>query len=286
MGESQGYITIATGDRSYVEMAEHLALSVRLNDSRPIALITDENTTISDSTRALFSDVIIMPAREGYVGCMNKLRVFNFTPFEETIFIDADCLLIKADMDRHWDRFSDHDVNFLGEKLTSGNWYHFDIENVLSALDIPYIVKMNSGLFYFKKNASAHAFFDCCLNLVESQAEVLGCSHRVAVQLADEPFFGAVLGMQRIDPVVYSPEEGSAMITTVHAKNCRFDPITHESQVYKPTSFRILGRFWAKSWVNGSPSVAHFVKLKPRSVYDSACLQLRFNAQTTRESDK
>ncbi|WP_375750109.1 hypothetical protein [Vibrio sp. HN007] len=271
----QGYITIATGAKEYIEMAKYLALSVHKNDpTRPIALITDEKTTIPDDVKCLFSHVIIMPEIEGYNGCLNKLRINEFTPFEQNMFIDSDCLIVKNDMDRHWKRFEQYDVNLAGDKVTSGHWYNFDVEDVLKRLNIDYIVKMNSGVIYFKKGAVSDHFFKLCNEMVVEQRDLLSCSHRREEQIADEPFIGTALGIMNISPVAYVPEEGSLMITTTHAKKVLCDPSTRESQIYKPTGFYLLNRLFAKSWVRHTPSIMHFVKLKPNNVYKSACLGL------------
>lgn len=269
---SQGYITIATGENKYLQMAKFLALSVKLNDKkRTIALITDENMEVEGEVAELFSHIIRIPQKEGYVGCLDKLRVYDYSPFEETMFLDSDCLIVKDDMDRHWDNFKSYDFNLAGNKMTQGRWYNFDIAKVLQEMQIPYVVKMNSGMFYFKKNNKAEEFFALTNHLVANQSNLIGCSHRVEQQIADEPFLGAAMGALSIDPVGYSAEEGSIMVTTVCAKGCKFDPVKHVSQLKKPTGFYILNRLWAKSWVTHSPSVAHFVQLKPISTYIAAC---------------
>ena len=269
---TQGYITIATGSKSYVDMAKFLALSVKANDpKRPIALLTDSSTLIPEDIKALFSHVIEMPKVAGYIGCLNKLRIYDFSPFDESMFIDSDCLIVKDDMDRHWQNFSASDVNLAGDKVTKGHWYNFDIATVISALKIPYMVKMNSGVIYFKKNDQAKSFFTLCNELTKEHKELLSCSHRRVEQLADEPFIGAALGIMQIEPLGYRPEDGSLMITTVGAKDCDFDPIKHVSNIKKPTGYYILNRIWAKSWVKHSPSIAHFVQLKPLKVYKKAC---------------
>lgn len=271
----QGYLTIAVGDPKYVEMAYHLALSLKLNDpERPVVLLTDNKTHIPAKVKRVFHRIIPMPEREGYVGCLNKLRAFEYTPFDETIFIDADCLLTRPDMDRHWHKLRTASVNIAGDQVTSGRWYNFNIEDILQALNIRYMVKMNSGVFYFRKNKVAEGFFETTHQLYKNYSDILRCSHRTATQVADEPFMGAAFGVMGLQPITYTPEEGSIMVTTVSAKNCQCDPVSQLSRVDKPAGFEILNRFWAKSWVQHSPSIMHFVQLKPNAVYRGACKRL------------
>ena len=272
--KTQGYITIATG-QNYLNMAKYLAMSIAINDhKRPIALLTDDQTYISETTKQLFSHVIKMPQKVGYVGCLNKLRIYDFTPFDETFFIDSDCLLVKNDMDRHWDKFNKSDFNLAGDKRTHGNWYNFQIEQAIKELNIPYIVQMNSGVIYFKKNEQSKYFFKLCKELALLKTDLLRCSHRYETQIADEPFFGAALGTLSIEPVSYQLGEGSIMVTTVNARKCVFDPVCRISSLEKACGYLLLNRFFAKKWIKHSPTIAHFVQLKPKFTYRSACQSL------------
>jgi hypothetical protein len=269
---TQGYVTIATGDRKYVDMAVYLAKSIFINDKkRPICLITDEHTKVNEQDAKWFSDIVRLPYQKGYEGCLNKLRIFEYSPFDETIFIDSDCLVVKKDMDRHWAKMRRDGFSIAGGKKTEGKWYNFDVSEVIKVLNIDYMCHMNSGLFYFNRNEASSRFFDTCKELVDKQKDLLACSHRRETQLADEPFIGAAMGIHQIPPVGYTPDEGAIMITTVYARKCECDPVSGRSQIYKPNGFHFLNRFFPKELVRHSPSVFHFVKLKPTHVYDRAC---------------
>jgi hypothetical protein len=272
----QGYLTLATGSRLFVEIALNLALSIKLNDPvRPLCLVTDADMDIPDTHRPFFDQVVFLPPRPGFHGCLNKLRTNEVSPYDETMFIDSDCLLVKNDMDRHWAKFISNGFMIAGGKKTYGYWYDFPITKVIDELDIPYMVQMNSGVFYFKKGAESDLFFKTVLELVEQHKELLGTFHRNRLQLADEPFIGAALGKMSIEPIAYNPSEGSIMITTVNSSKEFFDPFTHASQIVKHSDFRILGRFFPKISVRHSPTLAHFVKLKPKSIYNKLSDGLR-----------
>jgi hypothetical protein len=272
----QGYVTLATGSRFYVEQAVNLALSLKLNDpGRPRCLITDRAESLSEAYRALFDEVLEIDDRRGFFGCLNKLRVQALSPFDETMYIDADCIVVKPDMDRHWMRLGGCAFGISGEKKTSGKWYGFEIADVVSTLGVDYVGVMNSGVFCFRSGADSAIFFDTALRLVESHGELLGATHRHELQLADEPFLGAALGLHQIEPVDYRPEEGSVMVTTYRTSGTAFDPFHGRSMMTKNSDFAVLGRFWPRRRVQHSPSIVHFVKLKPRAAYLAISHRLR-----------
>jgi hypothetical protein len=272
----QGYLTLATGSRLYLEIALNLALSIKLNDpARRLCLVTDAEMDVPDTYLPFFDRIVLLSSRPGFHGCLNKLRVNEVSPYDETMFIDSDCLLIKNDMDRHWAKFSSNGFMIAGTKRTQGNWYNFSIAKVIEKLDISYMVQMNSGVFYFRKGAESDLFFKAALELVEQHKELLGTFHRNRLQLADEPFIGAALGKLSIEPIAYNPAEGSIMITTVRSSKESFNPFTHTSQIVKHSDFRVLGRFFPGTSVWHSPTLAHFVKLKPKRIYNRLSDRLR-----------
>jgi hypothetical protein len=81
--------------------------------------------------------------------------------------------------------------------------------------------------------------------------------------------------MHRIEPADYRPGEDSIMVTTVAASQVAFDPFRHVSEITKNGDFALLGRFLPRRRVRHSPSIAHFVKLRPAAVYQSVSDQLR-----------
>lgn len=272
----QGYLTLATGAPFYLDLAMNLVLSLKLNDpTRPVCIVTDRTMSIPESYRKFIDQITFMDAKPGFHGCLNKLRINEVSPFDETMFVDSDCILLKNDMDRHWAKFQSPGFCSPGGKVTSGRWYGFDIAEVIKKLGIDYMRTLNSGVFYFRQGAEADHFFATALDLVENHKELLGSFHRNKLQLADEPFIGATLGKLHTPTVSYQPAEGSIQITTINATNIRFDPFTHTSEITRHDDYRLLGRFFPRKHIQHSPSFAHFVKLKPKAVYQRISDQLR-----------
>lgn len=274
---TQGYLTLATGDRQYYDAAVNLALSVRLNDAaRPISLLCDDAGKLTEEEKSCFDRVIVaLPGTLG-VGCAGKLDVPGFLPYEETIFLDSDCMIIKKDMDRHWALLSAQYFNVSGEKRMSGHWYKFDISDVCKALNIPYMVYMNSGVMYMRKGRELDSFIAAAQDLRDNAQDILFVQHRdMNAQIADEPIWGAAMGRLGIQPVTYVAEDQVLMVTTYMSKRIKYDPMTNLSTQHKSKGYRVLGRFLSKGWIHYSPSVAHFIRFKPRRLYRECVHQLR-----------
>lgn len=274
---TQGYLTLATGDRRFFDAAVNVALSVRLNDAkRPISLLCDDPAKLSEQEKNCFDRIIVaLPGTLG-VGCSGKLDVPGFLPYEETVFLDSDCLIIKQDMDRHWDLFSTQCFNVAGAKVTEGSWYNFEIADVCTTLGLDYLVHMNSGVMYFRKGEELERFQKIVQDLRENAHDILFVQHRdMNDQIADEPIWSAAMARMEMEPVQYDADDDWVMVTTYMSRQVHFDPISHESELEKSEGYHLLDRFISKGWVKHSPSVAHFIMFKPKNVYRDCVSKLR-----------
>ena len=273
----QGYLTLATGSLLYFDAAVNLALSVRLNDpKRPISLLCDDASKLSPEFREYFDQLIELPQHDTYSGCGDKIRMPLFSPYDETIFIDSDCFVAKPDMDRHWEKMSASFFGMPGGKITSGSWYGKTIESMMASENVPYIVQMNSGVFYFKRTEALEQLVDQAMKIAEAEFSEVQISHRgVTEQLADEPIWGVLMARLAIEPVAYQASEGSISVSTYLAKNIKLNILTGLCQMKKSKGFYFLGRFLSKGWVQHSPSVPHFVAFGPKDQYRTAAVALR-----------
>ena len=274
---SQGYLTLATGDHQFFDAVVNLAISVRLNDAkRPITLLCDDASKLAEGEKELFDRIIVaLPGTLG-VGCAGKLDVPGFLPYNETMFLDSDCLIMKADMDRHWEKLATQCFNVAGSVVKKGTWYTFEISDVCKALALPYLVHMNSGVMYFRKGAELDDFMETVNDLRENSQDILFVQHRdMNSQIADEPLWSAAMGRAKMLPVRYNVGEDGVMETTYMARGFQFDPIDHLSELHKSKGYWLLGRFFSKGWVKHSPTIAHFIRFKPRTIYRECVDQLR-----------
>ena len=98
----RGFITLATGKDEYYLLAHNLLMSYRYHSrSRvPFGIICDRQNEYT----ADFDTVVVMDDPQFSV--FDKLKLPELTPFEESIFIEADCLAYR-DLDGMWDIFKD-----------------------------------------------------------------------------------------------------------------------------------------------------------------------------------
>lgn len=122
---TRGFVTIATGRMQYFRLAYVLLLSYRLSTSAPMpfAIITDRRNRYTD---AFDNVVLIENPKRSY---MDKLDLLVETPYDESIFIDADCIAF-GDLNCYWDSFEGaSDLSAFGYTFprgTEGGWFSLD----------------------------------------------------------------------------------------------------------------------------------------------------------------
>ena len=101
---TKGFVTIATGQKRYFELARNLLRSYRLFSSEncSFAILCDEENEYTSE----FDDVIIL--NHAYCNYLDKLQLYRYLPYDETIFIDADSLAY-GDLDKWWSIFQNAD---------------------------------------------------------------------------------------------------------------------------------------------------------------------------------
>ena len=89
--KSRGFVTMATGDEKYYQFARNLLYSYRLHNKKlPFGIICDrENEYTKD-----FDDVVVI--ENATFTYSDKFRVFVDSPYEETVFIESDCLVYRS----------------------------------------------------------------------------------------------------------------------------------------------------------------------------------------------
>ena len=101
---TRGFITIATGGDWYYQLAENLLLSYRLLCEKPMpfAILCDRE---NEHTKCFDQTIVFTPTGKPF---FDKFELLRLAPFDETIFIDADCLAYR-DLNEFWDFFAGAD---------------------------------------------------------------------------------------------------------------------------------------------------------------------------------
>lgn len=161
---SKGFLVIAENSKStdYIQQAYALALSIKISqkDVTNISLVT--NDKVPKKISKVFDSIITIPWTEKTVesryAVENRWKLFHVSPYDETIVLDADMLLLE-DISDWWNYCKNFDLKFCNrvknyklETITKDTFHRKAfIENKLTN---PYF-----ALHYFKKSEQALNFY-------------------------------------------------------------------------------------------------------------------------------
>ena len=194
----RGFVTIATGSEHYYELARNLLRSYRRNGggSVPFALIAEEENRYT----AEFDKVVLMPSpAHSY---LDKLQLFECLPWEETIFLDADCL-VYGRIDDWWAYFEDAaDFSCFGyayeDLSTDRGWFRWEGMGKFRE-QISFVPSFSGGIYYVRRTPAAGRVFELAKYAAAHYAEF---PFAIFHSPADEPVlaFGmAVCGCRPVD---------------------------------------------------------------------------------------
>lgn len=223
MAVSNGIITIAIG-KKYVSQAKYLAYSCMLNSPHTLrAVITNMPDTLTN-----FFDFII-PYNDKDNPFSLKTRIYDLSPFENTLYLDADSLVFHP-IDGYWNYLNDQNYVYEGAKLTAGDWY-FDIEKARNLINAEWIPKFNSGMLLFRKSEAAEKVFNTAnyyfFNHREENIDIPLFRKKF---IPDEPAFAIALAKQNIEP---TEDYGRFSRTLIGAKHIRLNCVKRIARFFK-----------------------------------------------------
>jgi hypothetical protein len=159
---SKGFLVFAQNtDVDYIKQAYALALSIKYSQKIDnISLVT--NSEVPEEYRDIFDHIIPIPwfkeVEDSPLKAENRWKLYHASPYEETIVLDADMLLLE-DIKLWWDYCSNFDIKFCSRII------NYKLETVVADtvhrktfiannLTNPYF-----ALHYFKKRPAAHDFY-------------------------------------------------------------------------------------------------------------------------------
>lgn len=193
-GRTRGFVTIAAGSSHYFRLARNLLRSYRRfgKEQLPFALICDK---VCDEARE-FDDVVVMD--KAYRSYMDKLQLIRYSPYDETIFVDADSLFLQ-DPGVLWEDFSRMgDFSGYGSAvgLDEDGWFFHKEAGEFSAA-LTFNVRMHGGLYYFRNTARGQEVFQRAMYLVDNYQ-----NYRFAhfTEPADEPVLALSMAVSGCEP--------------------------------------------------------------------------------------
>lgn len=218
----RGFVTIATGSDRYYEMAVNLLHSYRFHSEEhyPFAIICDHE---NEKTKEFDDVVIIDDPTKSY---NDKLRLFDYLPYEETIFIDADSLAY-GDLNEWWDMFSQMgDFSAFGyayrDLKAAKRWFRPDGMREF-ADKVTFVPDFNGGVYYLRNTDICGMVFKLARFCAERY-------HNYAfdgfADPADEPVLAlgmAVCGCEPLDAdeIIFAPKPGNVSVDIVLGRAMR-----------------------------------------------------------------
>lgn len=189
-----GIITIAMGDKKYIRMAKMLALSLmQTNPGIRRAVVTDA----ADGEFDGYFDLCI-PADAGLgPGLIHKLQLDRYSPFEETLFIDSDCLVFDS-LDEMIGLCRQHSFVVFGGQISSGEWY-MDVAEMCGKFGLGSIPLFNGGTYYFNDKKLAANVYSRARELAQGYSAMGFRDFRGSIN--EEPVIAVAMAMNNIKAV-------------------------------------------------------------------------------------
>lgn len=215
----KGFLTVATG-----EYFHYLAINMRNSyhysqkKKYPLCVITDPDG--EELLRHYFDDIIVITEKNS--GYINKLRIQSLSPYDETIFIDADTLIVR-DISDWWDVFgsSGYDVTVWGWNcdMTNPRCGKLISTKAAEKYGLTRYIGFNGGVYYFKKTPTAEKIFTRAWELLDSYIE--DEQNLFNGKMGDEP----VMAVAMLENGVYGIEdpEKKRMFCTPGMRNLKID---------------------------------------------------------------
>ena len=221
---TRGFITIATGAELYYQLANNLLISYHLfcNSPYPFAILCDRENEYT----ALFDQVILFqPGQHPY---FDKFELLKCAPYDETIFVDADCLAY-ADLNHFWDYFVQAD-----DFSASGSNYSIDCGGGLFQIDeigayrdrVHWRPDIHGGLYFIRKGAVCDAIYEDCQKIARDYDSYHWPD--ICAPYADEPVLCLAMAANgchaaEVDPQNYGiPWEVTELACDLFTGTCRY----------------------------------------------------------------
>lgn len=240
-----GFITMAFGSDKYFQQALTLARSIKRNmPGIPIALVTDRSDTGPEF------DIVVPMGSVAKAGTVHKIAMYDYSPFQETLFIDSDSVVVRPFHDQlHAIRQFDFSP-IVGQYLRAGDndlWLA-DVGKAVLGVGGHSFPKFNGGVYFFRKGSYALDVFHRA-EAIRLRAEELGIKDFDRSGPGEETLIGLALASLGAEDLYF--DHGKLMRTPLNSSGpIVADPITQlchfikEGQRVEPAIIPYCGE-WA-----------------------------------------
>ncbi len=162
-----GVLTIVHGQKELATMAVALARSIRLRDpDLPLAVVTNFDPALFEG---MFDYVIPWDfSRWTYFDA--KLDMYAMSPFETTIFLDADILVYRSLADV-FICFEGDDFGVVGHNVKDLGWFA-SMDLIRREFPSDTYCYFNGGIYFFRRSEVAAAIFERAMSIYERYDEL------------------------------------------------------------------------------------------------------------------
>ena len=146
----RGFVTIATGDTRYYELAKNLLVSYKRHTKKPMpfAIVADRENEYTK----LFDKVVLLD--NPHYSFMDKISMLYVPPFKENIFIDADCLAY-GDLNDLWKYMPDEcgvvAPGLILPKESKDGFFDYSTIGHYQK-QVKYNIGIHGGIYFFRDN--------------------------------------------------------------------------------------------------------------------------------------
>lgn len=169
----RGFVTLATGNIRYFKMARNMLRSFRLhNPGVKFAIVCDKENKYTDE----FDDAVVLEKTTGAYS--DKFSLLVHSPYEESIFIEPDCLIYRS-LDYFWELLSgDSDFSCFGWNTGGVDcWFRTPeakeslLKLVPQLTDTENVPLFNPGYFFIRKGEKCRKMYDDCIRIAKLISE-------------------------------------------------------------------------------------------------------------------
>lgn len=196
----KGFVTVATGKEWYYVLARNLLRSYRDNCKKPVrfAVIADKENEYTKE----FDDVVIL--KNPSCSWMDKMEILKVCPYDENIFIDADCLIYK-DINFLWEIFKEaDDFSCFGEELPLNSKEGWFTREAGKMYQIHFITHLHGIMYFVRPGSKIDKMYNLCQKIISDYDSIKFRAFNDV--LADEPVFALAMAVMNFHPVERKPE--------------------------------------------------------------------------------
>lgn len=191
----KGVLTIALGKKYYLDLACNLARSFKVwhkHSKLKFCIATDRAHELPDDLGDIH--IVSVPSDKYGRGFETKLYLDEITPYEKTLFIDADCLC-TGNLEKVLDSLDGYPFTAVGRMVSEGDFFG-DVSARCKKNGVSQVPFFVGALYYFERGPKSSAVFGHARKIKESYDE--SGFVRLANLPNEEPLLSLGMAIERL----------------------------------------------------------------------------------------